>query len=79
MTAPSNRDNLQATAPSKNCTVSSCGGMMTFHPRRREAAGEHTLEWPWRATWVCQANPAHIEVVTPGEEKALAPGGGGHD
>ena len=37
---------------------------MRFHPRQKEAAGAHTLEWPWRATWVCQANPAHIEVAT---------------
>ena len=44
---------------------------MRFHPRQQEAAGLHTLEWPWRATWVCQANPAHIEVATPAEEKAL--------
>ena len=44
---------------------------MRFHPRQKEAAGAHTLEWPWRATWVCQANPAHIEVATPAEEKAL--------
>ena len=33
------RDNLQATAPSKNCTVSGCGGTMRFHPRQQEAAG----------------------------------------
>ena len=45
---------------------------MRFTARQKEAAGPHTLEWPWRATWVCQANPAHIEVATPAEEKALA-------
>ena len=45
---------------------------MRFHPRQQEAAGLHTLEWPWRATWVCQANPAHIEIATPAEEKALS-------
>ena len=66
------RDNLEGTAPSKTCTFSGCGGTMTFHPRQQEAVGAHTLEWPWRATWVCQANPAHIEVATPAEEKALA-------
>ena len=26
----------------------------------REAAREHTLEWPGRATWVCQANRALV-------------------
>ena len=45
---------------------------MRFHPRQEEAAGLHTLEWPWDATWVCQANPAHIEIATPAEEKAFA-------
>ena len=66
------RDSLQGREPVKTCTFSGCVGTMRFHPRQREAAGEHTLEWPWRATWVCQANPAHIEVATPAEEKALA-------
>ena len=65
------QDHLHGSAPSKSCTVSGCGGTMRFHPQQKEAAGEHTLEWPWRATWVCQANPAHIQVATPAEEKAL--------
>ena len=65
-------DNLEGTTRSKNCTVSGCGGTMRFHPRQEEAAGLHTLEWPWHATWVCQANPAHIEIATPAEEKAFA-------
>jgi hypothetical protein len=68
----SSRNNLLGTAPSKNCTVSGCGGTMKFNPRQQEAAGLHTLEWPWRATWVCQANPAHIEIATPAEEKGLS-------
>ena len=67
----SDKDDLQGREPVKICTVSGCDGTMRFHPQQKEAAGAHTLEWPWRATWVCQANPAHIEVVTPGEEKAL--------
>jgi hypothetical protein len=35
----------RAVQPSKDCTVRGCGGTMP----RREAAGLHTLEWPWRA------------------------------
>jgi hypothetical protein len=66
------RDNPQGSAPSKSCTVSGCGGTMACHHRQKEASAPHTLEWPWRATWVCQVNPAHIEVVTPAEEKALS-------
>ena len=65
------RDSLHGSVPSKNCTVSGCDGTMRFNPRQKEAAGAHTLEWPWRATWVCQATPAHVAIVTPAEEKAL--------
>jgi hypothetical protein len=65
------RDSLQGRVPVKICTFSGCVGTMRFNACQREAAGLHTLEWPWRATWVCQANPAHIEVATPAEEKAL--------
>jgi hypothetical protein len=59
-------------APSKDCTVSGCVGRMKFHPRQKEAAGLHTLEWPWQATWACQANATHIEIATAAEEKALS-------
>ena len=68
----SDRDSPQGREPVKICTVSGCVGTMKFNPRQQEAAGLHTLEWPWRATWVCQANPAHIEIATPAEEKALS-------
>jgi hypothetical protein len=63
-------------APSKDCTVPGCGGTMRFNSRRQEAAGLHTLEWPWRATWVCDRNAAHFEVATAAEESALARRGG---
>ena len=66
-------------SPARNCSVPGCVGTMRFNPRQREAAGEHTLEWPWRATWVCQANPAHIEVATAAEEKALGSKRADHD
>jgi len=56
--------------PARNCAVPGCGGRMTFHPRQLEAAGPHTLEWPWHATWVCETSPAHIEFATPAEERA---------
>ena len=56
----------------KPCTVLGCGGTMRFKPALNEVGAPHTLEWPWRATWVCEANPAHIEIATPAEEKALS-------
>ena len=59
----------QGREPVRICTFSGCGGTMRFHPRQQEAAGQHTLEWPWHATWVCDANPAHMELATPAEEK----------
>ena len=63
---------LVGETPARNCTVPECGGTMRFHPRQQEASALHTLEWPWRATWVCETNPAHIEVATRAEEKALS-------
>ena len=53
-------------APSKNCTVAGCGGMMTL--RRSQEVASATLEASSGATWVCDNNPTHIEVVTPAEE-----------
>jgi len=48
----------------KSCSVDGCSGIMQFHDANVEAAGPHTLEWPWYATWVCSAQPSHIEIVT---------------
>jgi len=70
--SPSHRDSLQGREPVKICTFSGCVGTMRFHPRQEEAGGPHTLEWPWHATWVCRVNPAHVEIATPAEEKALS-------
>ena len=47
-----------------------CGGTMRFRPRPQEAAAPHTLEWPWWATWVCDKDPAHIEVLAASAESA---------
>ena len=63
-------------APSRDCNVPGCGGKMRFNSRRQEAAGFHTLEWPWRATWVCDRDAAHFEVATAAEESAPVRGGG---
>ena len=51
-------------APSKNCTVPGCGGMMTL--RRPQEVGSASSSSG--ATWVCSNNPSHIEVVTPAEQ-----------
>jgi hypothetical protein len=42
---------------------------MRFMPALNEAGAPHTLEWPWRATWVCRKNPAHFEIATAADEK----------
>ena len=55
-------------APSKDCTVSGCGGRMTFQ-RSPEASGARNQEGSSGA-WVCDDNPAHVEFVTPGEEQS---------
>ena len=72
MMSSSHRDGLQRAAPSKDLHRFWLRRNDEIQPSSKEAAGSHTLEWPWHATWVCQANPAHIEVATPAEEKALA-------
>jgi hypothetical protein len=65
-------DRLQGRDPVKICTFPGCVGTMKFHARRWDAAEEHTREWPWYATWVCQSNPGHIQVATPAEERMFA-------
>ena len=66
------RDVLYPQMPSKPCTVAGCEGMMRFHPRQPEASAPHTLEWPWRATWVCDKDTAHFEVATDDEDAAVS-------
>jgi hypothetical protein len=54
---------------SKPCPFDGCGGTMTLRPGLKEAATPHTLEWPWRATWVCGTNASHFEIATPADER----------
>jgi len=51
-------------APSKNCTVPECGGMMTL--QRRQEVG--SASGSSGAAWVCSNNPSHVEAVSPAEE-----------
>jgi hypothetical protein len=51
-------------APSKNCTVPGCGGIMTL--QRSQEVGSAALSSG--GTWVCSNNPSHIEVVRPADE-----------
>jgi hypothetical protein len=51
-------------APSKNCTVPGCDGMMTLHRPQEVGSASGSPG----ATWVCSSNPSHIEVVTSAEE-----------
>jgi hypothetical protein len=66
MMSPSIQNDARRNAPSKNCTVSGCGGMMTLH-RSQEAVGGADSPSSG-ATWVCDSNPTHIEVASPAEE-----------
>ena len=62
------RAHLQRQKP---CAVSGCGGTMQLRDARREAEAPHTLEWPWLATWVCDRDRAHDEVVAEPEYRNL--------
>jgi hypothetical protein len=60
--------NLQnRNAPSKNCTVSGCGGMMTLHRPQEVASAPRNLEGSSGATWVCDNDPTHIEIAAAAE------------
>jgi hypothetical protein len=52
-------------APSKNCTISGCGGMMTLHRPQEVGSDPQTLEGAAGATWVCNTDLTHTE---PAEE-----------
>jgi len=65
--------NLQnRNAPSKNCTVSGCGGMMMFRGGQGLSSGSDALEGSPESAWVCDTNPDHVEGVTPAEEQAIS-------
>jgi hypothetical protein len=57
-------DNADRVVLRRLCIVDGCSGTMLLHEPLREAEAPHTLEWPWHATWVCEQNSAHIEVIT---------------
>jgi hypothetical protein len=59
--------NLQnRNAPSKNCSVSGCDGMM--HRRQEMASAPRNQEGSGGAIWVCDTDPTHTEAVTAGEQ-----------
>jgi hypothetical protein len=53
--------------PKKCCTVAGCHGLMHFHNRRLEEGGE----WPWYATWVCERDFSHFEVIPEAEYRQI--------
>ena len=60
--SPSLQNDSRRNAPSKNCTVSGCGGMMTLHSSHEAASG---ADGPSSgATWACDSNPTHIEIAS---------------
>jgi hypothetical protein len=61
--SPNLQNDLRRNAPSKSCTVSGCGGMMTLHRPQDAAGAANALGGSSGATWVCDNNPSHIEVA----------------
>lgn len=49
--------------PSKPCIVPGCEGTMHFRAALPVADGQHTLEWPWRASWQCANDAAHVQLI----------------
>jgi hypothetical protein len=63
--SPSIQNDLRRNAPSKTCSVSGCSGMMTLRGSNDAVGGPAGPSSG--ATWVCDTNPAHVEVAGSGE------------
>jgi len=61
-------------APSKSCSVSGCGGTMTFRSGQDLTGGPAAMDGSSGASWICNNNPSHVEVVSPGEEQSVSGG-----
>ena len=61
-------------APSKQCSVSGCSGRMISTGDQEAANAAESAGRSSDMTWVCDNNPAHVEVVTPGDERGIAGG-----
>ena len=62
--SPSLQNNPRRDTPSKSCTTSGCGGMMTLRRNPDAQGGAPGDSGP---TWVCDSNPSHVEVASAGE------------
>ena len=60
-------DHRDKTVLRRPCVVVGCNGIMSLHEPLEVADAPHTLEWRWHATWVCEQNSAHIQVITDSE------------
>ena len=53
------------------CVVDDCHGFMVLrHPRLDCDLTPAHWEWPWYATWVCEQNSAHVQVIPDSEYAA---------
>jgi hypothetical protein len=59
--------------PCKPCRAAGCSGMMRFNSRRQEGLGQ--WEWPWYATWVCERDAAHFEVIPEADHREMVRAG----
>jgi hypothetical protein len=48
---------------SKPCVVVGCNGTMHFQKALEEAPAPHTLERPWLASWRCDKDSKHVELI----------------
>lgn len=65
MMSPSLQNDLRRGGVSKPCTVSGCGGTMTF---RHDPEVASASDGSTGATWVCENDPSHVEVVTAADD-----------
>jgi hypothetical protein len=68
---PSRGMPVRVPAASKPCVVPGCDGTMHFQPALTVADGPHTLEWPWRPSWRCAKDSAHVQLIAEDEAREI--------
>jgi hypothetical protein len=55
---------IRTAIPEKACTAASCGGTMYLHDPMEPVPSPAHLEFPTYGSWVCAADPTHVELLT---------------
>jgi len=50
--------------PSKPCFVPGCSGTMHFREALQAPYAPHTLEWRWYASWRCEKDTTHWQLIS---------------